>query len=78
MHSFLAMAQCILLFSHCPHLLTQAASLKESIAKLREKITNKENETPESIRESFGELQKSSLKLFELAYKKVCVVFLCM
>ena len=52
--------------------------MKENIAKLREKIANKENETPESIRESFGELQKLSLKLFELAYKKVLVVvFLC-
>ena len=49
----------------------QTVKLKEEITKLREKLTNKENETPESIRESFGEMQKASLKLFELAYKKV-------
>ena len=49
----------------------QVTKLKEEIEKLREKLANKDNETAESIRESFGEMQKASLKLFELAYKKV-------
>ena len=49
----------------------QVTKLKEEIGKLREKLANKDNETAESIRESFGEMQKASLKLFELAYKKV-------
>ena len=49
----------------------QVTKLKEEIGKLKEKLANKDNETAESIRESFGEMQKASLKLFELAYKKV-------
>ena len=48
--------------------------MKEEIAKLREKLANRDQETAESIREAFGEMQKASLKLFELAYKKVCDV----
>lgn len=49
----------------------EVTKLKEEIEKLREKLANKDNETAESIRESFGEMQKASLKLFELAYKKM-------
>ncbi|OTF82021.1 Group 28 mite allergen-like protein (Heat shock protein 70), partial [Euroglyphus maynei] len=45
--------------------------LKEKIAKTREVLANKENETPEKIKETCNELQQSSLKLFEMAYKKV-------
>ena len=67
----------VLCFSLVPVLvsLKKTTALRENIAKLKEKIANKENETPESIRESFGELQKASLKLFELAYKKVFSAF---
>lgn len=46
-------------------------SLKEKITKTREVLANKENETPEHIKEICNDLQQSSLKLFEMAYKKV-------
>ena len=45
--------------------------MKDQIANLRTKLSNQENETAESIREAFAEMQKASLKLFEIAYKKV-------
>ena len=45
--------------------------LKEKIAKTREVLANKDNETPEKIKETCNDLQQSSLKLFEMAYKKV-------
>lgn len=45
--------------------------LKEEIAKVREVLANKENETGETIRQAYSELQQKSLKLFEMAYKKV-------
>ncbi|KAH7641649.1 sar s 28 [Dermatophagoides farinae] len=44
--------------------------LKEKIAKTREVLANKDNETPEKIKETCNDLQQSSLKLFEMAYKK--------
>jgi molecular chaperone DnaK len=49
----------------------EVTKLKDEIVKLREKLSNHENETAETIREAFGEMQKASLKLFELAYKKM-------
>ncbi|XP_075678501.1 heat shock protein 70 cognate 5 [Dermatophagoides pteronyssinus] len=45
--------------------------LKEKIAKTREVLANKDNETPEKIKETCNDLQQSSLKLFEMAYKKM-------
>lgn len=45
--------------------------MKEEIAKVREVLANKENETGETIRQAYSELQQKSLKLFEMAYKKV-------
>lgn len=45
--------------------------LKEQITKVREVLGNKENETPENIKKVTNELQQSSLKLFEMAYKKM-------
>ncbi|KPM10172.1 Retinal guanylyl cyclase 2 [Sarcoptes scabiei] len=45
--------------------------LKEKIAKTREILANKDNETPEKIKETCNDLQQSSLKLFEMAYKKM-------
>ena len=49
----------------------QVENLKQEVSKLKEKLANKDNETAETIREVFGQMQKASLKLFELAYKKV-------
>lgn len=51
--------------------LLQTNQLKEEIAKVREVLARKDQETPETIRQSFSELQQKSLKLFEMAYKKV-------
>lgn len=45
--------------------------LRTEMGTVREKIANKDNETVDSIRESFQSLQQKSLKLFELAYKKM-------
>ncbi|VDQ14315.1 unnamed protein product [Trichobilharzia regenti] len=39
--------------------------------KLKNRLADKENETAESIREATNELQQASLKLFEVAYRKV-------
>ncbi len=45
--------------------------LKSEIEKVRKVLANKDNETSESLKQATGEMQKSSLKLFEMAYKKV-------
>ncbi|XP_074615556.1 stress-70 protein, mitochondrial-like [Acropora palmata] len=45
--------------------------LKEEIAKVREVLARKDSETAESIRQAYSELQQKSLKLFEMAYKKM-------
>ena len=34
-------------------------------------LSNKENHAPEDIKNAASEFQKDSLKLFEMAYKKV-------
>ena len=52
--------------------------LKDGITKIREKLTtiDKENDTVEAIKPLVDEFQKDSLKLFEMAYKKVtCDLF---
>ena len=49
----------------------QTSKLKEQIQKVREVLSKKDTETPESIKAATDELQKSSLQLFALAYKKV-------
>ncbi|CAH8553699.1 unnamed protein product [Schistosoma rodhaini] len=41
------------------------------IEKLRSRLNNKDSETAESIREATNELQQASLKLFEVAYRKM-------
>ncbi len=46
--------------------------MKDEIAKVRQLIANKDNETTEAMSEATNEMQKASLKLFEMAYKKVC------
>ena len=47
--------------------------LKEGISKIREKLStlDRENDTIEAIKPMVDEFQKDSLKLFEMAYKKV-------
>ena len=47
------------------------ATLREEVAKVRQVLTNKEEESAESIQKAGADLQKASLKLFEVAYKKV-------
>lgn len=45
--------------------------MKEGATKLREKLSNKDNESVENIKQAADEFQRQSLKLFETAYKKV-------
>lgn len=49
----------------------QCTKLKEEIAKVRDVLANKDSETGENIKQAANTLQQSSLKLFEMAYKKV-------
>ncbi len=51
----------------------EVAKLKEEIEKVRGVLANRDNETAESIQKAAAEMQKASLKLFEVAYKKVGV-----
>ena len=46
-------------------------NLKEKISKTREILANKDNVTPQAIKDATNELQQASLKLFEAAYKKM-------
>ena len=39
---------------------------------MRELLARKDSETGENIRQAASSLQQASLKLFEMAYKKVC------
>eukprot|EP00112_Aurelia_sp_Birch-Aquarium-sp1_P009306 Seg2052.6 transcript_id=Seg2052.6/GoldUCD/mRNA.D3Y31 product="Stress-70 protein mitochondrial" protein_id=Seg2052.6/GoldUCD/D3Y31 len=45
--------------------------LRTEISNVRDKVANKDNETVDTIREAFQALQQKSLKLFEMAYKKM-------
>jgi len=47
------------------------AKMKERIAEVRVKLENKDSMDPEEIKAAVNELQQSSLKLFEMAYKKM-------
>merc|ERR1719322_462632 len=47
------------------------AKMKEKIVEVRDKLQDKENMDPEQIKATVSELQQSSLKLFEMAYKKM-------
>lgn len=49
----------------------QCAKLKELITEVRDKLSKKDDIEPEEIRKSTTQLQQASLKLFEMAYKKV-------
>merc|ERR1719201_2911882 len=47
------------------------AKMKEKITEVRDKLTNKDSMDPEEIKKTVNDLQQSSLKLFEMAYKKM-------
>jgi len=47
------------------------AKMKEKIVEVRDKLADKETMDPEAIKSTVNELQQSSLKLFEMAYKKM-------
>jgi len=49
----------------------QCSKLRDHIAKVRDVLINKDEQSPETIRTATSELQQASLKLFEVAYKKV-------
>jgi len=53
----------------------QCAKMRDHIAKVRDVLINRDEQTPESIRGATSELQQASLKLFEMAYKKVCHLY---
>lgn len=46
-------------------------NMKDKIKDVREKLANKDSMDPEEIKKSVSDLQQSSLKLFEMAYKKM-------
>merc|ERR1711892_278557 len=48
-----------------------AAKMKEKIADVKEKLQNKDEMAPEDIKKTVSDLQQQSLKLFEMAYKKM-------
>lgn len=52
-------------------LFLQCDKIKELIAKLRETLGKKDDTDPEDLKKQTNELQQASLKLFEMAYKKV-------
>uniref|UniRef100_A0A8D3BQK7 Stress-70 protein, mitochondrial n=1 Tax=Scophthalmus maximus TaxID=52904 RepID=A0A8D3BQK7_SCOMX len=49
----------------------KCTKLKEEISKVRDLLANKDSETGENIKQAATTLQQASLKLFEMAYKKV-------
>ncbi|XP_065169830.1 heat shock 70 kDa protein cognate 5 [Atheta coriaria] len=49
----------------------ECEKLKEEIGKVREMLAKKDEMDPEEIRKTTSTLQQSSLKLFEMAYKKM-------
>ncbi|RWS29842.1 Sar s 28 (heat shock protein 70-like protein 6), partial [Leptotrombidium deliense] len=49
----------------------ECQKLKEKIASAKEVLAKKDSESPETIKQTTNELQQASLKLFEMAYKKM-------
>jgi molecular chaperone DnaK len=49
----------------------ECTKLKDQIATVREMLVNKDSKTPEEIKKTTNDLQQASLKLFEMAYKKM-------
>ena len=52
----------------------QVTNLRDEVARVQQVLSNKEEESAESIQKAAADLQKASLKLFEMAYKKVRVM----
>ena len=48
----------------------KATKLRDEITKVRAVLAKTEDRTPESIKQATSEMQKTSLKLFEMAYRK--------
>uniref|UniRef100_A0AAY4CX18 Stress-70 protein, mitochondrial n=1 Tax=Denticeps clupeoides TaxID=299321 RepID=A0AAY4CX18_9TELE len=53
----------------------KCSKLKDEIAKVRDLLSRKDTETGENIKQAASSLQQASLKLFEMAYKKVSFFF---
>lgn len=49
----------------------ECSKLRDQIAQVREFLANKDSKQPEEIKKATNELQQASLKLFEMAYKKM-------
>lgn len=49
----------------------QCDNLKKLIEELKNVVAKKDEADPEDIRKATNDLQQASLKLFEMAYKKV-------
>uniref|UniRef100_A0A0A9X596 Heat shock 70 kDa protein cognate 5 n=1 Tax=Lygus hesperus TaxID=30085 RepID=A0A0A9X596_LYGHE len=49
----------------------ECTKLREQIVQVRELLSKKDESDPEEIRKTVGTLQQASLKLFEMAYKKM-------
>ncbi|XP_051167769.1 heat shock 70 kDa protein cognate 5-like [Leptopilina boulardi] len=49
----------------------ECEKLKEMLTKMRETLAKKDETDPEEIKKQVNELQQASLKLFEMAYKKM-------
>lgn len=49
----------------------EVSKIKEQITLVREKLANKDSMSAEEIKKTVSDLQQSSLKLFEMAYKKM-------
>ena len=49
----------------------EVSKMREKINEVRDKLANKDEMDPEEIKSTVSDLQQSSLKLFEVAYKKV-------
>ncbi|CAH2100557.1 unnamed protein product [Euphydryas editha] len=58
--------------AHLPQ--DECDKLRGEMTKLRDLLAQKDTADPEAIRTATGQLQQASLKLFEQAYKKVCVI----
>nr|AQL57191.1 heat shock protein 70D [Thysanoessa inermis] len=49
----------------------ETTKIKEQMSKVKEMLANKDTIDPETIKKEVSDLQQSSLKLFEMAYKKM-------
>ncbi|XP_068244275.1 heat shock 70 kDa protein cognate 5 [Palaemon carinicauda] len=49
----------------------ESEKLKEKLTQVKELLANKDSADPEDIKKQVGDLQQASLKLFEMAYKKM-------